>query len=137
MSQVKTALVIGGGVAGPVAALALRKAGIDATVYEAYQSTADNMGGSLAIAPNGLAALEIVGARAAVEQCGMPIPSQAMSFGGTKVALPSLPGLPPLRLVQRADLYRALYDVATAAGIRVEHGKRLVSIDENDDGVTA
>lgn len=137
MSKVRTALVIGGGVAGPVAALALRKAGIDATVYEAYRSTADNIGGSLAIAPNGLAALEVVGARAAVEACGMPITKQAMVFGGKQVEMPSLPGLPPLRLVQRSDLYRALYDVAVAAGITVEHGKRLVSIDDGSDGVTA
>ena len=34
------ALVVGGGIAGPVAALALRKAGIDATVYEAYDTAA-------------------------------------------------------------------------------------------------
>ncbi|MET8339460.1 NAD(P)-binding protein, partial [Streptosporangium canum] len=37
MTAVKTALVIGGGIAGPVTALALRKAGIEATVYEAYE----------------------------------------------------------------------------------------------------
>lgn len=29
-----TALIIGGGVAGPVAAMALQRAGIDATIYE-------------------------------------------------------------------------------------------------------
>jgi 2-polyprenyl-6-methoxyphenol hydroxylase-like FAD-dependent oxidoreductase len=137
MSTVKTALVIGGGVAGPVAALALRKAGIDATVCEAYQSTADNIGGSLAIAPNGLAALEIVGARTAVEDCGMPILRSAMSFGSREIDLPTLPGLPPMRLVRRSDLYRVLYDVAVAAGVQVEHGKRLVSATETGDGVTA
>jgi 2-polyprenyl-6-methoxyphenol hydroxylase-like FAD-dependent oxidoreductase len=137
MSTVRTALVIGGGVAGPVAALALRKAGIDATVYEAYRSTADNIGGSLAIAPNGLIALEIVGARTAVEEYGMPIVRSAMSFGGREVDLPVLPGLPPMRVVQRSDLYRALYDVAVAGGVEVEHGKRLVSLDDGPNGVTA
>jgi 2-polyprenyl-6-methoxyphenol hydroxylase-like FAD-dependent oxidoreductase len=40
MTGIKTALVIGGGIAGPVTALALHKAGISATVYEAYPSTA-------------------------------------------------------------------------------------------------
>ena len=43
MTEVQTAIVVGGGIAGPVAALALRKAGIAATVYEAYPSTADGM----------------------------------------------------------------------------------------------
>ena len=42
---IKTALVIGGGIAGPVAAMALQKAGIDAVVYEAYSSRADGTGG--------------------------------------------------------------------------------------------
>ncbi|HYQ65806.1 FAD-dependent oxidoreductase [Actinophytocola sp.] len=137
MSKVRTALVIGGGVAGPVAALALRKAGIDATVYEAYPRTADGIGGSLAIAPNGLAALEIVGARKAVEDIGMPIPETVMSFGDKEVELPQLSGLPPMRLVQRGDLHRALYDVAVAGGVRVEHGRRLVSYDDGPGGVTA
>jgi len=130
------ALVIGGGVAGPVTALALRKAGIDATVYEAYPSTADGIGGTLAIAPNGLAALEIVGARDAVVDSGLPIPKSVMSFGRREVELPRLAGMPPLRLVHRGDLYRVLYDVAVAGGVEFVHGKRLVAV-EPGDGVTA
>jgi 2-polyprenyl-6-methoxyphenol hydroxylase-like FAD-dependent oxidoreductase len=137
MSKVRSALVIGGGVAGPVAALALRKAGIDAAVYEAYSSTADGIGGTLAIAPNGQAALEVVGARDAVMSRGFPIPKTVMSFGGKEVELPRLPGLPPMHLVHRGDLYRTLYDVADGAGIRFEHGRRLVAIDDSVDGVTA
>jgi 2-polyprenyl-6-methoxyphenol hydroxylase-like FAD-dependent oxidoreductase len=141
MSEVRTALVIGGGVAGPVTALALRRAGIDATVYEAYPSTADGIGGSLAIAPNGLAALEIVGARKAVEDNGTPIPKSVMSFGAKEVELSRLSGLPPMRMINRGDLYRVLYDVAVAAGVRFEHGRRLVSLEDGvgDDsaGVTA
>ena len=134
MSTVENALVVGGGVAGPVAALALRKAGIPATVYEAYPSTADGIGGSLALAPNGQAALDVVGALDALP--GLPIPKQVMSFGGRAVEMPRLRGVPPLLLVQRGDLYRTLYDVAVAAGVRFEHGKRLVAVTE-DDGVTA
>jgi 2-polyprenyl-6-methoxyphenol hydroxylase-like FAD-dependent oxidoreductase len=137
MSKVRSALVIGGGVAGPVAALALHKAGIDATVYEAYPSTADGIGGTLAIAPNGLAALDIVGAGDAVISSGMPIVQHVMSFGGRTVELPGLTGLPPMRLVHRGDLYRALYDIAVGVGIRFEHGKRLVTLADHHDGVTA
>jgi 2-polyprenyl-6-methoxyphenol hydroxylase-like FAD-dependent oxidoreductase len=142
MSKVRSALVIGGGVAGPVTALALRRAGIDATVYEAYPSTADGIGGTLAIAPNGLAALEIVGARDAVEAAGVPITKSVMSFGARSVELPQLTGLPPMRLVHRGDLYRALYDVAVAGGVRFEHGKRLVALEDGRiarfaDGTTA
>src|SRR5438128_7212334 len=52
VAHVKSAIVIGGGIAGPAAALALRKAGIEAIVYEAYPSTAEGMGGMLMVAPN-------------------------------------------------------------------------------------
>src|SRR5437667_295333 len=52
MTEVQTAIVVGGGIAGPVAALALRKAGIAATVYEAYPSPAAGIAGTLG-APNG------------------------------------------------------------------------------------
>lgn len=55
--MIRTALVIGGGIAGPVAALALQKAGIDAVIYEAYPSRAYDAGGGLTLAPNGLDAL--------------------------------------------------------------------------------
>ncbi|MUL41752.1 FAD-dependent monooxygenase [Streptomonospora sp. PA3] len=137
MSGTRSALVIGGGIAGPVAALALQKAGIEAVVYEAHPSTADGIGGSLAIAPNGQAALEVVGARHAAEDGSVPISRSALSFGGTEVELPHLAGLPPMRLVQRAGLYRALHDLALSRGIRVEYGKRLVAADEGPGGVTA
>ncbi|MEU7877545.1 NAD(P)-binding protein [Microbispora bryophytorum] len=36
----KNVAIIGGGIAGPVTALALRRAGVDATVYEAYPTGA-------------------------------------------------------------------------------------------------
>ncbi|OLF11842.1 FAD-dependent oxidoreductase [Actinophytocola xanthii] len=137
MGKVGSALVVGGGVAGPVTALALRRAGIDATVYEAYPSTADGVGGTLALAANGQAALELVGARDAVVDSGVPITRQVLSFGGREVEVPGLTGVAPARLLRRADLYRALYDTAVGAGIRFEHGKRLVGADEDGDGVTA
>ncbi len=38
MTDIRTALIIGGGIAGSVAAMALQKAGIQATVYEAHGS---------------------------------------------------------------------------------------------------
>jgi 2-polyprenyl-6-methoxyphenol hydroxylase-like FAD-dependent oxidoreductase len=51
------ALVIGGGVAGPVAAMALRRVGIEAIVYEAYARTSEDVGSYLTVATNGLDAL--------------------------------------------------------------------------------
>jgi len=56
MTRIRKALIVGAGIAGPVAALALRRAGIDSVVYEARPGTGDGVGAMLAIAPNGLAA---------------------------------------------------------------------------------
>ena len=128
MTDTRTALVIGGGIAGPVAAMALQKAGIHATVYEAYDTTADGVGGGLSIAPNGLNALEIIGAADALRNIGTPMTALVMqSWTGKRLAeFGGLPGLPAQQFVWRADLYRALYDEAARRGIRVEHGRRLV-----------
>lgn len=139
MNDTRTALVIGGGIAGPVAAMALRKAGIEATVYEAYPTTADGIGGGLGIAPNGINALSVVGADHVVRDLGAPMKSMVIqSWTGKRLAeFASPPDLPVMRFVWRADLYRGLYDEATRRGIRIEHGKRLIGITDTGDAVTA
>lgn len=134
---IRTAIVIGGGVAGPVAALALKRAGIAATVYEASPSRADGIGGTLALAPNGLAALANVGADHLVRKIAQPLHRMTLSFGGKLVELPSLTDVEPLQVVHRAGLYRALHDRAAAEGIRIVHGKRLKDAHESANGVTA
>ncbi|MCI4062188.1 FAD-dependent monooxygenase [Micromonospora sp. R77] len=137
MTTVKTAIVIGGGIAGPVTALALRRAGITATVHEAYPSTADGIGGTLALAPNGVAALRVVGADRAVTAIGTPIHRTRMAVGRKRIDLPGLTGVPPLHVVHRNALHQALHDRARAEGVVVEHGRRLVDARETDTGVTA
>ncbi|HEY3506898.1 MAG TPA: FAD-dependent monooxygenase [Actinocatenispora sp.] len=139
MSETSTALVVGGGIAGPVTAMALARAGICATVYEAYDSTADGVGAMLSIAPNGQNALAVIGAEGVLDRVGTPMTAMVLqSWTGKVLAeLGTPPGLPDQRLVQRADLYRALYDEAAERGIRIEHGKRLVGLADDGNAVTA
>jgi FAD-dependent urate hydroxylase len=139
MSDVRTALVVGGGIAGPAAAMALRQAGIDAAVYEAYGNTADGVGGALSIAPNGLNALAVIGADDAVRRIGTPVTGMVLqSWTGRRLGeLRTPPGLPPMQLVWRADLYRALYEEAARRGIRIVHRKRLAHAQDTGAGVTA
>jgi FAD-dependent urate hydroxylase len=66
----QTAIIIGGGIAGPVTAMALRQAGIEAAVYEAYPKSAEGLGGGMSIAPNGLDALDAIGAGDRVRPSG-------------------------------------------------------------------
>lgn len=137
MSTIRTALVIGGGIAGPVAATALRKAGIAARVYEAYPGPAYTIGSGLALAPNGVAALDIIGAGDRIRDIATPVPKMNMSVGGKMLSMPVPGGLPPLQLVDRSELHRQLHEHALAAGVPFEYNKRLVGVDEGGAGVTA
>jgi 2-polyprenyl-6-methoxyphenol hydroxylase-like FAD-dependent oxidoreductase len=137
-SAINSAIVIGGGVAGPVVAMALQKAGIEATIYEAYPGTTGGIGGTLAIAPNGLAALGVIGADEAVRAVAQPITNMAMAVGHKRIGtLPTLPGQPPLQLVHRNDLHRVLHDRAAECGIAVRYQKKLASVAEKPDHVVA
>ncbi|GAB4583585.1 FAD-dependent monooxygenase [Nocardia sp. IFM 10818] len=135
--SIRTAIVIGGGISGPVAATALRTAGIDARVYEAYPGAAYGIGSTLGLAPNGLAALEIIGVADRVRAIATPFSRQAMYVGNRMIQAPSLPGVEPLQLVDRPDLHEVLHDHAVASGVPFEYSKRLVGVDEHADGVTA
>ncbi|GAB3901398.1 FAD-dependent monooxygenase [Microbispora bryophytorum] len=127
----KNVAIIGGGIAGPVTALALRKAGMDATIYEAYPTGADGAGGSLALAPNGMAALEIVGVADAVRATAQPSTRSVMTLANrTRLELPGLSDVGPLHVVRRADLYRVLRDEAVKQGVRVEYGRRLTRVED-------
>lgn len=139
MPAAQSALVIGGGIAGPVAATALVMAGIDATVYEARPAAAANgIGGSLALEPNGLAALRIVGADDEVRAAAIPITTSVMSIGskpGRQAPTPQ--GLPPRQLIDRGELHRILRDRAMGVGVRIHDGAKLIRVDEHPDRITA
>ncbi|WP_067469898.1 FAD-dependent oxidoreductase [Nocardia amamiensis] len=137
MSTTRTALVIGGGIAGPVVATALRKAGIDARVYEAYPGPSYGIGSGLALAPNGVAALDIIGAGDPVRDIALPVRGMSMSVGDKRLSLPILSGLPPLQLVDRSELHQALHRHAVEAGVPFEYNKRLLDVREDESGVTA
>jgi 2-polyprenyl-6-methoxyphenol hydroxylase-like FAD-dependent oxidoreductase len=141
MPAAQSALVIGGGIAGPVAATALTMAGIDATVYEARPAdpaSANGIGGSLALEPNGLAALAIIGADDAVRAAADPITRSVMSIASRPGReMPTPQGLPPRRLIDRGALHRILGDRAERAGVRIHRGKKLIRVDEHPNGVTA
>ncbi|GAB2564345.1 FAD-dependent monooxygenase [Nocardia heshunensis] len=134
---INSAIVIGGGISGPVTATALRKAGIDVTVFESYPGPAYGIGSNLALAPNGVAALDIVGAGDAVRAHTAPISKSSMSVNGKRFELPGMTNIEPLRVIDRADLHEVLHDTAVAAGVTFEYNKRLVEVEEHAGGVTA
>jgi 2-polyprenyl-6-methoxyphenol hydroxylase-like FAD-dependent oxidoreductase len=120
MTAAQTAVVIGGGIAGPVAAMALQRAGIQASVHEAYASAADGVGGP-------------------VRRVAEPVSAMVVqSWTGKQLAtFDDLSGKPIMHLVWRADLYRALYDEAKRRRIMIEHSHQFVEAVESRDGITA
>jgi FAD-dependent urate hydroxylase len=139
----KKALIIGGGIAGPVTAMALQRADIDSVVYEAYDTSAGlDAGAFLTVAVNGLDALRSLGAHEPVLAAGFPTRSIEF-FSGTGKHLGEVPIGGTLadgtvtHTIKRADLYRVLHDEAIRRGIRTEHGKRLIDAETTPDGVVA
>lgn len=135
-----TALVIGGGVAGPVAAMALQRAGVEATVHEADPLAADDSGLFFTFQANGLDALRAVGAGALVP--GFATTSMRFRSGSGKclgevgMGEPLADGTVGVT-VRRADLHGALRDEALRRGIAVEYGHRLVDVVRTPTGVRA
>jgi 2-polyprenyl-6-methoxyphenol hydroxylase-like FAD-dependent oxidoreductase len=135
------ALIVGGGIAGPVTAMALRKAGVDSVVYEAYDHSAEGIGAFLTLAVNGLDALRSLGLEEVVRGEGFDTPRMAIlgSNGRLLVDLPfgRLADGTAYRTVARGGLYRALRDEAVRRGVRLEYGKRLVAAETTGTGAIA
>jgi FAD-dependent urate hydroxylase len=139
MSRAKRALIVGGGVAGPVAAMALQQAGIDPVIYEAHAGGADDAGAFLTFASNGLDALRAIDAQNLVMDKGFPTPRMEIQSGtGKHLGVVPNGGTLPEGMVsqtlKRADLYLALRDEALRRGASVEYGKRLVAAGITPDG---
>lgn len=140
--DVRRVAVIGGGIAGPVAALALRRIGIEACVYEAYEHGADAVGAFLTTASNGLAALQLLDAHEGVLAAGFPTPRFVIENGngkrlGEMTSTTTIAGRPDPVTIRRSELYRAITAEAVGAGVAIEYGKRLAGVDELVDGVRA
>ena len=136
-------LVIGSGIAGLATAISLQKAGHQATVFEAYGAPSDGVGGFLTVAVNGFAALETLGLKDAAAGLGFSTPRMSMYLGSTGKHLidfdygGSLPDGTTARTMTRSELYGMFREAAAQRGIGVEYGKRLASVKETSDGVTA
>jgi FAD-dependent urate hydroxylase len=137
------ALIIGGGVAGPVTAMALQRAGIEAAVYEAYPQSTEEVGSYLGLATNGLDALRAIQADRPVLAAGFPTAVNVLhSSGGRHLGTASNGGRLPdgtvAHAIKRARLYGALQQQASGRGVRIEFGRRLVDADAAaGGGVTA
>lgn len=137
--RVRSVLIVGCGIGGPVAAMALARAGIEPTVYEARSGSAEFAGSFLNMASNGLEALSAIDARGPVLSGGFPTPRMVMwSSNGKRLGEVAngntLADGTTSTTIKRGALHRALRDQAAERGVQIETGKRLLSAETGTDG---
>lgn len=134
-------LVVGAGVAGPAVALAARRVGLEVTVLERRDAPVVGEGSWLTLAPNGLDALQAMGALDAMRLAGHPSRSNRM-YGATGRLLGTVPLGMPLAdgtvalTLKRSALAMTLAGEAARAGADIRHGAAVVGTREHATGVT-
>lgn len=137
-------VIVGAGIGGLAAALALEQAGHQPEVFERGLGPTDlrRQGVFLTLAVNGQQALRALGAAELAATTGFPTGGIRFASGGGKLlgTLPIGPTLPDgttARTVRRADLIAGLHALATERGIPVRFGAQLEAVEELPHAVTA
>lgn len=134
-------LIIGGGIAGTAAALALQKAGIDTAVYEAHPASSRDAGAFLTLASNGMRALQQIDADTVVAEAGAPLVTMRVCNGqGAELATVPLGDQNPAtryRYLTRASLCSVLQQEVQRRGIPIQWGKQLTRVSNQGRALTA
>lgn len=138
----RTAIVIGAGIAGPAAAMALHRVGITPIVHESYEAPATHVGSFLNVASNGMDVLRTLGVAERVVDAGLSTPRMVM-WSGTGKRLGEVAN--GVRLadgttsttIQRGRLNDILLEELEARGIEVVRGKQLLQATTHDTSATA
>lgn len=140
MALVDKVLVIGGGIGGLTASVALRQAGVAVDLIEI--NPAFNVYGVGIIQPNNtLRALDKIGLARRCIELGAPFPgwrihdAQGNFIMAAENATTAAPDYPPNNGITRPDLHRVLTEAAQGAGVDIRLDLRVVTSDERTDGV--
>lgn len=136
------ALIIGGGIAGPVMAMFLQRIGVQSTIYEAKDASDDPAGLFLTISSSGLRVLKALGIDEKVAARGTHTTgvvlwsSRGKRLGEVRHAQHEDLVSGSL-VIKRGVLHQTLRDEALSRGIPIEFDKRLTNIDTADQTVVA
>ncbi|MCF6271888.1 MAG: FAD-dependent monooxygenase [Rhodobacteraceae bacterium] len=133
--------IIGAGIGGLAAALALARTGAKVTVFEQAEALGE-VGAGLQISPNGVAVLEALGLRAdAAKLATTPEAVVLRDYRGGEVARLAMGKTAEARYgrpywqFHRADLLKLLENGARAAGVTLVFGHKLAGVKPQPDGV--
>src|SRR5450631_3169278 len=133
----RKALFIGAGIAGPVTAILLKKAGIDAQVFEAWPYSTGH-GGGLQIAPNGMHVLAEIGlademiSRGSIAESFDFYSKSGVRLGSINRNMKQRFGQPAVNM-RRTTLNEAIVNKAWCANVELFFEKRLVGIEDRAD----
>ena len=135
MPEGQSAGIVGGGIGGLTAAIALRKAGWDVTVYE-RASEFTEVGAAVVLFPNALAALDEIGVGEQVRANSLPYSSGAIrNLRGQNLVtrrIGDFAGGRDLVTIHRADLIEVLVRALPAECLRT--GTRVTGVGCGDHG---
>jgi 2-polyprenyl-6-methoxyphenol hydroxylase-like FAD-dependent oxidoreductase len=133
----RKALIIGAGIAGPVTAIFLKKAGIDVQLFEAWPHST-GIGGGLQIAPNGMHVLAEIGLademirRGSIAESFDFYSQSGVRLGSVNQNMKARFGQPAVNMC-RATLNEAILNKAWCGNVELAFEKRLVSIEDRAD----
>jgi 2-polyprenyl-6-methoxyphenol hydroxylase-like FAD-dependent oxidoreductase len=133
----KHALIVGCGIAGPVVAMFLERAGIKATIFEAQREPDAYAGLFLNLASNGRTILRTLGLDDQIAAAGFVCPQMVMWSGSGKRLGEVRNGASAEQgsesvIIKRGDLHRILREAAVSRGIPIAWGKQLSNITTGD-----
>jgi FAD-dependent urate hydroxylase len=125
-----------------VVAMALERAGLRPTIYEAHDRPADFVGSFMNLASNGIDALRAIDADRTVLDVGFPTPRMVMWSGSGKRLGEVANGVPledgtTSQTVLRGALHRVLREEAARRGIQIVQNKRLSGAERTPSGIRA
>jgi 2-polyprenyl-6-methoxyphenol hydroxylase-like FAD-dependent oxidoreductase len=135
--RIRKALIIGAGIAGPVTAVLLKRAGFEAAIYEAFPYST-GVGGGLQIAPNGMRVLAEIGLAAELQRSGSICESidfysqSGARLGSVNRDMERRFGQPSVSM-RRAMLNETIVDKAWSSCVEVHFEKRLARIEDRPD----
>lgn len=140
MSNNTRVIIVGGGIGGMCASIALRQRGIDSTLYERAAAFGE-VGAGIQVWVKGMKALERLGVADRVRAAGAEVHLHQFFndagdplYAGTLAAYSKEFGAPMPVMIRRPALIEAL--ASGLAGHDVRFGKTLTSFDQNEQRVT-